>query len=310
MKHIFECGQCFRWNYDNKEEKYIGVVDGHVISVKEEIKPTNILSVKEQQRVKDYIFKSTMKTDQELADFVKNYFNLKLNYDDIKKELSQKNSISILNLEDKEDKRVLQHNIALKEAMDYGYGIRILKQNLWETVITYIISANNNIPRIKKIIETLSCKYGKSVVFEEKEYYSFPTPKELSVASMEDLRECGLGYRDKSIFNITKDFLEKENLDLDFKGNVIDLKNNLMQYSGIGPKVADCILLFALNKYEVFPIDVWVRRVMNDVYFNKENEKKVTNEEIINFVKAHYDLYAGIAQQYLFYWKRETNGKK
>lgn len=254
-----------------------------------------------------------METDQELADFVKKYFNLELNYDDIKKELSQKNSISIFNLEDKEkkeDKRVLQHNVALKEAMDYGYGIRILKQNLWETVITYIISANNNIPRIKKIIETLSYKYGKPIVFEEKEYYSFPTPQELSIASMKDLRECGLGYRDKSIFNTTRDFLEKENLDLDFKENVIDLKNNLMQYSGIGPKVADCILLFALNKYEVFPIDVWVRRVMNDIYFNKENEKKVTNEEIINFVKAHYDLYAGIAQQYLFYWKRETNGKK
>ena len=83
-----------------------------------------------------------------------------------------------------------------------------------------------------------------------------------------------------------------------------------MKLKGVGPKVADCVLLFGFNKYEVFPIDVWVRRVMNEIYFNKEDEKQLTNEEIINFINKRYGEYAGIAQQYLFYWKREKNGTK
>lgn len=293
LKHIFECGQCFRWNYDNENDRYIGIVLNHVITVKEE-----------QGK---YVFTSTIKTDKELENFVYKYFNLSLNYNDVKKELINKNSINILNQDKKEDDRLLKHNISLKEAIDYGYGIRILKQELWETVVSYIISTNNNIPRIKKIIEKIAKEYGNPISFEDKTYYSFPIPKELSRATIENLRDCGLGYRDKSVFNITKAFLESDSLGLKFNEKTLDIKNKLVQYKGIGPKVADCILLFSLNKYEVFPIDVWVRRVINSIYFNKQDEKQVTNNEIIDFANKKYDKYAGIAQQYLFYWKRETN---
>ncbi len=296
LKHIFECGQCFRWNYDKINNRYLGVVSGNVVTVKED--------------ENKYIFKSTMQTDKKLQDFVIEYFNLALKYNEIKTDLLKLNSIDILGLENKEGDKILKHNIALKEAIDYGYGIRILKQELWETIVSYIISANNNIPRIKKIIETMAERYGKPIVFEDETYYSFPTADELSLASIEDLRACGLGYRDKSIFDLVEMFLSEKNYNLDETKNIKELKDKLLQIKGVGPKVADCILLFGLNKYEVFPVDVWVRRVMNDIYFNKKDEKKVTSKEIINFANKRYGLYSGIAQQYLFYWKRETNETK
>ena len=307
LKHIFECGQCFRWNYDEEKDEYIGVVLGEVISVKEI----------EEGIDKKYIFNSTIKNNEELEKFIYKYFNLSLEYNKIKEEILNKNSINILNLKEKENEIDLEHNIALKEAIEYGYGIRILKQDLWETVVSYIISVNNNIPRIKKIIETLSSKYGKRIVFKNKEYYSFPTPDELNKVSIKDLRECGLGFRDKRVYDITKIFLKERNIKdsninklLDNKLDVKNLRNILLKHNGIGPKVADCILLFALNKYEIFPIDLWIRRVMNDIYFKKKDEKKLTNDEIIKFINRRYGKYSGIVQQYLFYWKRETYAKK
>lgn len=296
VKHIFECGQCFRWNYDALNNRYIGVVYGHVITVKEE--------------KNKYIFVSTMKTNKELEVFVKDYFNLNSDYDEIKLKLLKNNSIDILGSQKTEEDKLLKHNIALKEAIEYGYGIRILKQELWETIMSFIISANNNIPRIKKIIDNLSFKYGKKIIFEDNECYSFPTAEELKNVTVKDLRDCGLGYRDKSVFELVRFFLNNRGLRIDYNSSIKDLKKSLMKLKGVGPKVADCVLLFGFNKYEVFPIDVWVRRVMNEIYFNKEDEKQLTNEEIINFINKRYGEYAGIAQQYLFYWKREKNGTK
>lgn len=303
LKHIFECGQCFRWNYLQEEDKYIGVIGDVVLAVKEEKQ-----IIADRENVK-YIFTSNIKHKKELETLIKSYFNLNLEYNLIKEKLLEQNSINILGQKSIEDERLLEHNIALKEAIDFGYGIRILKQDLWETVVSYILSANNNIPRIKKNIETLAERFGRKIVFENRNYYSFPTPEELSKASLQDLRDCGLGFRDKRIYDITRVFLREKKSFLDYSKSTIFLKNALMEYNGIGPKVADCIILFSLNRYEIFPIDVWVRRVMNNIYFKKSDEKKLTNDEIIKFIDKKYGEYAGIAQQYLFYWEREKNGK-
>lgn len=271
--HIFECGQCFRWNRIDKNT-YIGVIKGTVIKVNQEEKKLTFTGVSEND------FKET----------INYYFDLNTNYSEYKKELSNIDNF-------------------MKESIKFGSGIRILKQDLWECIISFIISANNNIPRIKKIIERISKEYGKKIEFEENTYYEFPTPEELSKASIEDLRTLGTGFRDKRIFNTTKMILEKQ-VDLEKlvkMENTQDMRNELLKLDGVGPKVADCILLFSLKRLDVFPIDVWVRRVMNDLYIHKEEEEKVNKLELQKLAEEKFGSLAGMAQQYLFYWKREEN---
>ena len=195
----------------------------------------------------------------------------------------------------------------LKTSIKYGDGIRILNQDLWETLISFIISANNNIPRIKGIIERISKNYGKKIEWGKSQYYTFPTPQELSKASVEDLRKLGLGFRDVRVYETTK--IVNENPDklkeLKNEKDVNKLREELLEFPGVGPKVADCVMLFStLKRLEVFPIDVWVRRVMNELYIKKEDETKINKKEIEQLAKIKYGNLAGIAQQYLFYWRR------
>lgn len=272
LKHIFECGQCFRWNtIDNNT--YIGVIGNNVLEVKEENNKIKFCGM----------------CEEDIKELVNRYFDLDTDYEKIKTKLS--------NIDD-----------YLKTSIEFGSGIRILKQDLWETLISFIISANNNIPRIKGIIERISKKYGKKIVYKNKEYYTFPTAEELSKASVEDLRKLGLGFRDKRIYETTK-LIKKGRIDLYGLEKIKDtnkIREILLTIPGVGPKVADCILLFGFNRFEVFPIDVWVRRVMNELYIKNEDETKVKKEEIELLAKTKYASLAGIAQQYLFYWKRET----
>ena len=272
LKHIFECGQCFRWNKE-VDGSYTGIIGNNVLNVKDndnKIKFSGIC----QDNIKDLVTK---------------YFNLNTDYDTIKKELSKIDEY-------------------LKTSIEFGSGIRILKQDLWETIISFIISANNNIPRIKGIIERMSKKYGEEIMYNGKSYYTFPNTNELSKASVEDLRKLGLGFRDKRIYDTTKLFLDGTyNLEeIESMEDTKKIRELLLELPGVGPKVADCILLFGLNRFDVFPIDVWVRRVMNELYIKKEDETKVKKEEIESLAKTKYANLAGIAQQYLFYWKRET----
>ena len=270
-KHIFECGQCFRWNEED-DGSYTGVIKNGVLNVK-----------KENNKI---IFRGFL--DGSIIKICTDYFNLDTNYDKIKEELS--------NIDD-----------YLKKSINYGSGIRILKQDLWETIISFIISANNNIPRIKGIIERISKKYGNEIEWNGKKYYTFPSIGSLSKASVEDLRKLGLGFRDKRVYDTTKIILNKE-IDLDKLESSVDIdyiKEELLKLPGVGGKVADCIMLFALNKFEVFPIDVWVRRVMNELYIKNEDETKVDKKVIASLAKEKYSNLAGLAQQYLFYWKRE-----
>ena len=270
--HIFECGQCFRWNR-LEDESYIGVINGAVIKVKEENGK--------------FIF-SGKSENGNLKELINYYFDLQTNYTEYKRILS--------NIDE-----------YLKESITFGEGIRILKQDLWECIISFIISANNNIPRIKKIIERLSKTYGKEIEFNGEKYYSFPTPEELSKASVQDLRDLGLGFRDKRIYNTTKMIIEKK-VDLEVIKNMEttnQMREELLKLDGVGPKVADCILLFSLKRLDVFPIDVWVRRVMNELYIHNEDEEKVNKKALQKLAEEKFCGLSGIAQQYLFYWKRE-----
>lgn len=195
----------------------------------------------------------------------------------------------------------------MENSIKYGDGIRLLNQDLWETIISFIISANNNIPRIKGIIERISKRYGNKIEWQGNEYYTFPTPQQLSKASVEDLRNLGLGFRDTRVYETTQMVLNGT-IDLEKLYKEPDTKKvreELLKLPGVGPKVADCILLFSdLKRLDVFPIDVWVRRVMNDLYIHNKDENKVDKKLILNIANEKFGDLCGIAQQYLFYWKR------
>ena len=275
-KHIFECGQCFRWNLE-EDGSYTGIVGKNVLNIKKE--QNNIII--------NGVYKDNVK------DVIEKYFDLDTNYEQIKKKLS-----------------AIDDN--MKTSIEYGNGIRILYQDVWEALISFIISANNNIPRIKGIIERISKKYGKEIIWNNKSYYTFPTPEELSKATVKDLRELGLGFRDTRVFQTT--IMVKNNniniYELEKIQDVEKIREELLKFPGVGPKVADCIMLFSMKKYEVFPIDVWVKRVMTELYFNKEiNTKKVKinpdNKKILKYAENKFGKLAGLAQQYLFYWRRE-----
>ena len=197
----------------------------------------------------------------------------------------------------------------VKTSIEYGQGIRILNQDLWEMIISYIISANNNIPRIKGIIERLSKKYGKEIEWKGEKYYTFPTPEELKDATVQDFRELGLGFRDIRLYETTHMILDRK-IDLEQlhqETDTLKVREKLLSLSGVGPKVADCILLFStLKRFDVFPIDVWVRRVMNELYIKNEDENKVDKKEIMKIANEKFGNIEGLAQQYLFYWKRDA----
>lgn len=225
----------------------------------------------------------------DIKEIVANYFDLNRNYSKIKEKLS------------KIDENV---NLSIK----YGEGIRILNQDLWETIISFIISANNNIPRIKGIIERLSKKYGKEINWNGEKYYTFPTPEELKNAEVQDFRDLGTGFRDIRLYETTRMVLENRVVLKDlYNVDTLNAREELLTLSGVGPKVADCILLFSdLKRFDVFPIDVWVRRVMNELYIKNPDETKVNKKDIARIAKEKFGDLEGLAQQYLFYWKRDA----
>lgn len=273
LKDIFDCGQCFRWN-EEQDGSYTGVFKGNVVNVK--------------KIGKDVYFKGICNGN--IKDVIEDYFDLNRDYEKIKHTLA------------KIDKN-------METSVNYGSGIRILNQDLWETIISFIISANNNIPRIKGIIERLSKNYGDKIIWEGKEYYSFPTAKQLKNVTVEEYRKLGLGFRDIRLYETTKMILEKQvDLEnLENEPNTLIVREELLKLSGVGPKVADCILLFSdLKRFDVFPIDVWVRRVMNDLYIKEADETKVSKKKIEKLAKEKFGDLQGLAQQYLFYWRREA----
>ena len=168
-------------------------------------------------------------------------------------------------------------------------------------LISYIISQNNNVNRIMNSIELLSAKYGKKIEFENEDYYLFPTLEELSKIEIDDLKNIGVGFRDKYIISALK-LIENGTIDLEkiYNMNTNEALEYLELIKGIGPKVASCILLFGYGKYDVFPVDTWVIHAMEML----EPNIKPTQKEIIKFANETYGEYSGIALQYMYHYMR------
>ena len=218
---------------------------------------------------------------------IHNYFDIDRDYNQIKSKLSKVDSY-------------------MKESIQYWYGIRLLNQDLRETIISFIISANNNIPRIKWIIERLSQKYWTEIDRNGQHYYTFPTVEQLKDVSISDYRKLWLWFRDERVYATTRLILDwKINLNSLHKKDTQTVKNELLNLSWVWPKVADCILLFSdLKRLEVFPIDVRVRRVMNELYIHNPDETKVNKNQIQKLAREKFWNYAWLAQEYLFYRAR------
>ncbi len=219
-----------------------------------------------------YENKGNIIIENEDKEYFNNYFDLNCDYSQIKTNLSG------LPLMDK--------------AIQYGYGIRILRQDILETIISFIISANNNIPRIQGILSRIAPN-GK-----------FPQLAELACITQEDFKAMGCGYRASYLEKTIKTLAEnKINLLSPYEMNGNDankfLCNNLV---GVGPKVADCILLFGYHKMDVFPVDTWVKKIYDDL-FGISSSPKVIRQKLIET----YGENAGYAQQYLFYHKRDSS---
>jgi len=224
LDHIFECGQCFRWNKQSNGN-YIGVVYGRVIEVEKKDTDVKIYNVNEK----------------EFNDLWCDYFDLKRDYTVIKEEF--------------------QKDPLLKKAVNFGHGIRLLQQEPFELTISFIISSNNRIPMIKRAINNLSKKWGKAIEYKGEMYYTFPTASNLEKASLEEIQSCGLGFRARYVKD-SANRIYSGDVDLEFiKAQDDDIcHEELKKLNGIGPKVSDCIMLFSMQKYSAFPVDVWVKK--------------------------------------------------
>jgi len=254
LKKIFECGQCFRWNID-ENGSYVGVAHGRVARMR---------------CVGRSIFISGSIDDFE--EVWRDYLDLDRDYLEIRKSLC---------IDD-----------FMQQATDFGAGIRILRQEKWEALCSFIISQNNNIPRIKTIVEALCREFGDSAYFEGKQYYTFPSAERLADVSVESLAPLRCGYRAEYIISTAK-AVASGAVDLDALANASSgvARTELKKLHGIGNKVADCVMLFGLHMLDSFPIDVWIERAVTE-HFGKD------------FDPSMFSPYAGIAQQYIFYFKR------
>ena len=271
IKQILECGQCFRWEKVG-ELNYIGVAHGRVIEVIQEDDKVTILNTNEED-----------------------FNNIWLDYFDLKRDYS-------------EIKAGLAHDEILGKSVEYGYGIRLLNQEHFELLISFIISARNSIPSIMKTIKKISQKWGTPIEYKGNTYYTFPTPEQLKDATEEEIKETGASFRSKYIVDtIAK--VNESSYDFDLERiselNADECHTALQNFKGVGSKVADCIMLFSMRKYSAFPVDVWVKRAM--IFFYGAEDASLNKIRI--FARDKFGELAGFAQQYLFYYARENKIK-
>lgn len=267
-KHIFENGQCFRWEKE-ADGSYTIVAKGKVINV--------------SKYEEEIILENT--NLKEFESIWYEYFDFDRDYVKLRKELS----------------KIDQH---LNKAANFGDGLRILKQDAFEMIISFIISANNQIPRIKRSVDLLSERCGEALgEFRGKKRFAFPSIEAVANISDEDLAAIKVGFRDSYIKTTANMILNGEVdieklIELDYE----EAHKELMKLSGVGPKVADCILLFAFSREQAFPVDTWVIKIMNEYYMEEpqKNLKKIKAKGLEVFGNQ-----AGFAQQYLFYYARE-----
>ena len=203
-----------------------------------------------------------------------------------------------------------------KMAVKKYLGLRLIRQDPFQCFISFIVSSNSNIQKIKSSLEKISIKFGKKIRFDNKEFYMFPEPKKIANATIQEIQNCGVGYRAKFIIDAAK-MVESRQIDFDQlkKSNYQNAKETILTVPGIGNKVADCILLFSLDKLEAFPLDRWMIRILKKYYLEKfELETKSITEKQYNTlhekIVKHFGPYAGYAQQFLFKMERENYQKK
>ena len=263
LPHVFECGQCFRWvPAGDGTGDYIGAAGSYAARV----------GITGDGGTRSLVIEATGGDE----DFWRSYFDLDTDYSEIKSTLITREPL-------------------IAAAAEYGSGIRILNQDLFETIISFIISQNNNIPRIRKNIESICSKYGEYIgeAFG-REWYAFPTPEALAAAEVSDLMDLRLGYRAGYIKAAGERFGSCERP---------KCREEVLEYLGIGPKVANCIMLFGLRQTDAFPIDTWVMHIMNDMYGFEEKDAR----GMAAFAADRFGAYAGYAQQYLFYYYRDRS---
>lgn len=267
ITHIFDCGQCFRWNKED-DGSYTGVVKNKVINI--------------SQNNDKIIFDNIKYDDYETL--IKDYFDMDTDYEDIKRQINVDEIIS--------------------KSIEFGQGIRILNQDEWETMISFMISANNRIPMIKKVIENLSTSFGDYICnYRGKDHYAFPSAEQLSKVPLEEIQQCKAGFRSERIKEAANRFLYEKEIIYSLRSKTYDVGlEYLKTYKGIGDKVANCILLFSMKQFDTFPVDVWVRRIMQTLYVGD----KTSDKDIKVFAENKFGKFSGYAQQYLFYYAREN----
>ncbi len=268
ISEVLECGQCFHFT-KLAESNYELLAFGKYLNVS-------------QQGTKLIMYNTSM-DDFDL--YWKVYFDLDRDYSNIKS-------------------NILELDSRLKEAIEAKPGIRILRQEFFETLISFIISQNKQIPHIKQIVHTMSEKFGSKIELENgRKVYTFPTVEQLIKVTENDLRECKVGFRAPyikcAVDMVASGEITEEKL---LSMSVDEARAKLMTIKGVGEKVANCVLLFGLGFTDTFPVDVWMKRIMEYMYFDDPQDKKV----IEAFAMNKYGKLAGYAQQYLFYYGREN----
>lgn len=265
LAQTLECGQCFHF-VKLDEEDYVLTAKGYVLHVSQEADTVTFYDTDKDEYVNVW----------------KDYFDMDRDYSAIKKKLLEK-----------DDK--------LKDAIESMWGVRILNQDFFETLISFIISQNKQIPHIKKIVADISAKFGTyKGTYGGADMYTFPTLEQLANASEEDFKELKAGFRAPYIMdairrNMAGQFDINELKSMDYDSCI----KELMTIKGVGEKVANCVSLFGLGKKEAFPVDVWIKRIMETMYFDGVDTPK---DKIAAFAKEQFGELGGFAQQYLFYY--------
>ena len=212
--------------------------------------------------------------------------------------------------------RSISKDTVIKNAIKQYPGLRILKQDPFQCLISFILSSNSNIQKIKINLETISKKFGAKVQFHNQEFFLFPKPEVIADATVNEIKACGVGYRARFVKEAASRVVSK-GIDFEYleKCNYQDAKNNICLVPGIGNKVADCIMLFSLNKLEAFPLDRWIIRILEKYYPDNfklktktitEKQYSILHEKIVDY----FGPYAGYAQQFFFKMERENYQKK
>ena len=204
----------------------------------------------------------------------------------------------------------------VKKATKHYPGLRVTRQDPFQCCISFIVSSNSNIPNIRMRLQKLCRKFGTKVRFEQREFFLFPRPKILAKATLQDLQECKLGYRSKYVLDASRAIASGE-IDFDElkKVDYQECKELLLKLPGIGDKVADCVMLFSLEKLEAFPLDTWIVKILQKYYsdnfcMDKKTISKKRYENIHQDVLDHFGKYAGYSQQFLYKMERDLNEKK